>query len=104
MRSRFEIRAQKELEKDGYIVDYKIRGSFPIKGYNTDYFNKFDLLAYKVDEPLRWISIKGKSGNYVENRRKISEFKLPEGNVKEQWRYDRDPKYKVRLRVRKEII
>src|SRR3990167_2670516 len=104
MRSRFEIRGQKELQKEGWTVDYKLRSSFPIKGYNTDYFNKFDLLAHKEGEPLRWISIKGKSGGYSENRRNIANFKLPEGNIKEQWRYDRDPKFKVRLRVRKEII
>lgn len=42
MRSRFEIRGQKELQKEGWIVDYKLRSSFPIKGYNTDYFNRFD--------------------------------------------------------------
>lgn len=104
MRSRFEIKANKELEKDGYTVDYKLRSSYPIKGYNTDYFNRFDLLCFKEGEPLRWISIKGKSGGYAENRRSIAEFKLPAGNIKEQWRYDRDPKNKRRIRVRKEII
>ena len=104
MRSRFEIRAQKELEKDGYFVDYKIRSSFPIKGYNTDYFNRFDLLTFKEGEPLRWISIKGKTGNYMENRKSILEFKMPSGNQKEQWRYDREPKNRRKIRVRKEII
>jgi hypothetical protein len=104
MRSKFEIRAQKELEKDGYFVDYKARPSFAIRGYHVDFFNLFDLLAYKVNEPIRWISIKGKSGGYSENRKNISKFSMPTGNQKEQWRYDRDPKNKSRLRTRKEII
>lgn len=104
MRSKFEIRACKELVADGYKVDWKLRGAFPIRGYSIDFFNLFDILAYKEGEPIRWISIKGKSGNYSENRRRIEEFKPNPPVVKEQWRYDRDPNYKSRLRVRKEII
>lgn len=105
MRSKYEILATKELEKDGYVVDWKVRPSFPIRGYNTDYFNLFDLIAFKEDEPLRWISIKwAGSGSVKPNRENISKFKMPQGNQKEQWRYDREPKDKRKIRVRKQII
>ena len=105
MRSKFEIRADKMLKSEGYQVDYKMRPSrFPPKGYQVDYFGLFDLLAYKEGEPLRWISVKGTTNTTTENRRKIENFPMPEGNIKEQWRFDRDPKNKRRIRCRKTII
>lgn len=104
-RSKYEIRATKELEADGYRVDWKVRPPWPIKGYNVDYFNLFDLLAYKQGEPLRWISIKyAGSGSVKPNRLKIMDFTMPRGNQKEQWRYDRDPKDRRKIRARKQII
>lgn len=88
MRSKFEIRAQKELEKDGWFVDWKIRPSGfrnPI-GYNVDYFNLFDLLAYK-DGVVRWIFIKGTRGILNSEREKVKNFRLPNGCIKEMWYY-----------------
>lgn len=102
-RSRFEIRAQKKLEEDGWFVDYKIRPRIVPKGYNVDFFGLFDLIAVRFpDEPIRWISVKGK-GSHTAHRREVKKFDMPEGNVKELWRYDRDPedKRKLRRRVRK---
>jgi len=86
VRSEYEKRAHKELEEEGYIVDYKIRpGNFVPKGYKVDYFGLFDLIAYKKDEPIRWISIKGVSGQYGKMRLPIVDFKMPEGHQKEIW-------------------
>lgn len=87
-RSKYEKKAHKLLEEEGYFVDYKIRPRFPMKGYHVDYFNAFDLLAYKPGEPLRWISIKGTGGNRQKNRRFIESLKFPTGNIKELWWID----------------
>lgn len=104
-RSKWERRAQKELETDGYFVDWKVAPRFPIKGYVRDYFHLFDLLAYKKNEPLRWIAIKpAMNGNVPILRKSIELFKMHPSNSKELWRYDRDPKNRTRIRVRKEII
>jgi len=85
-RSKFEIKAQKELEKEGYLVDWKIRPRFKNPYYNTDYFNLFDLLAYKPNEPIRFISIKGTMGVLKKHKDKIKKFKAP-GIKKEAWWY-----------------
>src|SRR4030067_1199644 len=63
-RSPYERRAQTELEAEDYFVEWKMRRPRIMrKGkYTQDFFNRFDLLAYKVGEALRWISIKGKAG------------------------------------------
>lgn len=104
-RSKYEKRAQEELEDKGYIVDWKIRPRIVPRTYQVDYFGLFDLIAYKEDEPLRWISIKAAtSGSTTQNRKDIEKFKMPEGNQKEQWRYDRNPKNRRKIRVRKKII
>lgn len=100
-RSKYEIRAQKELEADGWAVDTKAgMGRF---SKNRDYFHMFDLLAYKPNQPLRFISVKGKHGNYQINRRQIEAF-TPTGIQKELWRYDKDPKRKNRIRLRIQIV
>lgn len=91
MRSKYEVKAQKELEEKGYRVDNKAGMSRWSK--NRDFWNLFDLVAIKRGEPMRWISIKGETGGYMENRKAITEFWLPEGNTKEQWRM---PKRKKR--------
>ena len=86
-RSKYEIKAGEELKKEGYQVDWKIR---PVRmmrkgSYSPDYFGLFDLLAYKENKSLRWISIKGKAGIPNEHRQGIENFKMPKNNIKEIW-------------------
>lgn len=99
MRSRFEIRAQRDLEQEGYFVDYKARPSRIMRGYNTDYWNLFDLLAWKPGE-LRFISIKGKSCP-GKHKKDLKLFKLPPGVSKELWMHDKQlgDKRKIRRKV-----
>lgn len=87
MRSKYEIRAQQELQAEGYTTDYKIRPSkFVPRGYKVDFFGCFDLIAYKPGEPfVRWISIKGMAGNRGANKEEIKLIVLPEGNQREIW-------------------
>lgn len=87
MRSKYEKKAHKELEEDGYFVDYKIRPRFVGKHYYVDFLGAFDLIAFKEGEPfIRWISIKGvNSGGRYKNIEEIKALKLPPGNRKEQW-------------------
>lgn len=87
MRSKFEILAEKELKSQGYQVDYKIRPRFTPRGYHTDYFDLFDLIAVRAGEPVRWISIKGQAGVPSDHAQAIINFFLPEGNQKEVWQY-----------------
>lgn len=82
--SKYEIKCQKELESQGYIVDYK-RGFSRWGAKNRDFFNLFDIVAIKKGEPIRWISIKGRQGIPGQHRRDIENFWMPEGNVKEAW-------------------
>lgn len=98
MRSKFEIRAQEILEKEGYFADWKMRPSTPNPHYNTDYWHLFDLLAWKPGE-LRFISIKGKQAP-VEHKKALAQFTVPKGVSVELWRFDRDPKMKSKLRYR----
>lgn len=98
MRSKFEIRAQSELEDEGYFVDWKLRPSMPNPHYATDYFHLFDLLAWK-NGVLRMISIKGKDCP-KKHKDDLSSFTTPDGVSVELWRYDRDPKDKRKLRRR----
>ena len=86
-RSRFEIKCQKELEAEGWAVDYKMRPTRPNPHYNTDYFNIFDLLAYRAGDPLRMISIKGQAGVPSKHRQEIEDFFVPMGIQKEIWQY-----------------
>lgn len=88
MRSKFEKIAHKELEAEGYLVDYKIRASGfkNPSNYNCDYLGNFDLLCWK-DGKLRFISIKGHGGIPSEHRRSIEAMKMPEGVQKEIWCY-----------------
>ena len=57
-RSKFEIKAHKELVEQGYLVDYKIRpsGFKNPSNYQVDYWGIFDLMAYKANEIIRFIS------------------------------------------------
>ena len=99
MRSKYERKAQKILEEDGYLVDFKIRpSSFRVpRGYMVDFFGLFDLCAYKLNNPLRWISIKGRAGIPSTHRQAIEAFKIPLGNIKEIWSFSKK-------RVKQEII
>lgn len=87
-RSKFEIRAHKELEEKGWIVDYKIRpsGFKNPSNYSVDYFELFDLLAQKPGI-VRWIAIKGQGGVPSTLREAIEEINLGEGSQKEIWTY-----------------
>ena len=83
MRSRYEVRAQKELEAEGYHVDNKAGMSRWSK--NRDFWNTFDLVAKKEGEPLRWISIKGTQGLIKSHIEEIKNCWLPQNNIKELW-------------------
>lgn len=83
MRSKYEIKAQKELEADGWTVDNKSGMGRWAK--NRDFFNVFDLVAKKQGEKLRWISIKGRKGLPGYHKKELEECWLPEGNIKECW-------------------
>src|SRR3990172_4819018 len=87
MRSPYERRAQTELESENYFVEWKMRRPRIMrKGkYTQDFFNRFDLLAYKLGESLRWISIKGRAGVPSKHLKEIKEFILPTNNIKEIW-------------------
>lgn len=83
MRSKYEVKAQKDLEKDGWRVDNK--AGMGRWSQNRDFWNLFDLVAVKQGEPLRWISIKGTVGLLNSLKEEISAFYLPPGNQKELW-------------------
>jgi hypothetical protein len=86
MRSIYERKAQKELEAEGYKVDWKTRPFRVPKGYQVDFLGVFDLLAVKRGTPIRWISIKGKAGIPSWHRKEVEEMWLPpETNIKEIW-------------------
>jgi len=96
VRSKYEILAQKELEKEGWKVDNKAGMGRWSK--NRDFWNLFDLVALKDGEGLRWISIKGVDGGFAnaktgENHREdLKAFRLPEGNIKELWWWSKSKK------------
>lgn len=98
MVSKYEKLAKRELEVDGWLVDWKIRATRPVRGYSVDYWGLFDILAYKYGEGIRMISVKGRSGVPLAHRRAIEAFN-PKGLVqKEIWSYESGTK------VKKEII
>jgi hypothetical protein len=83
MRSKYEVKAQKDLEAEGWRVDNK--AGMSRWSQNRDFFNLFDLVAVKKDLPMRWISIKGRQGIPGQHKKDIIAFWLPEGNIKEVW-------------------
>lgn len=89
----------KILEEDGWFVDWKIKPRFTPRGYNVDYWNLFDLLAWKRKSPIRWIAVKGKSGGYSELRKRLKKFWMPENNIKELWRFPKGLRgdYKIEI-------
>ncbi len=89
-RSIYERKAQKELEAEGFRVDWKTRPFRVPRGYQVDFFGLFDLIAYKFGAPLRWISIKGRAGVPSSHRKDVGSFRLPsETNRKEIWHWKR---------------
>jgi hypothetical protein len=104
MRSIYEIKAHKELEAQGWNVDYKVRPFRPRKGFHVDFFNLFDLMAHRAGDPLRFISIKGHAGVPGKHRRAVEAFWLPESCQKEIWHYIPDVNDKRTTKVIKEVI
>lgn len=90
-RSKYEIKAQKELEEAHYFVDYKIRPTRVYRGAPVDYWHIFDLLAWKPGE-LRCISIKGKSCP-AKHKNDLQNFLMPPGVSVELWQYNKKGKY-----------
>lgn len=110
MRSKFEKKAQKELEADGWLVDWKVSSGGFTQNRNTptDYFHLFDLLAYKPGI-IRMIAIKGQGGVPRKLRDDITAFRPPKGMLKEIWRYSQPTTKGKRIkntpyRIRREII
>ena len=85
MRSPLEIRCQRELEAEGYLVDRKARHRRTAKGYWVDFLGAFDILAYRPGE-LRLISVNTQSNGVRRRQRELIEsLELPLGNTKEIW-------------------
>ena len=99
-RSKYEIRAHKELEERGWEVDWKVRPGGPIRGYNVDFFGLFDIIAYKPRLPLRCISVKPAKNVSVEHQRALKMWNPAGIFTIEIWKYDRDPKNKSKIRRR----
>lgn len=97
MRSKYEIKAHKELLKQGYRVDYKTRPFRVPKGYNVDFFGLYDLLALDSKQNLHFITVKGHQGVPSALRKQIADFTINR-IIKEIWTYGRSGQ------VRKEII
>ena len=92
MRSKYEIKAQKELEADGWLVDNKAgMGRF---SKNRDYWNLFDLMAQKMFFPVRFISIKGHQGIPKKHYKAIKKFWLPINCRREIWYWPKNKKKK----------
>jgi len=96
--SKYEIKAKKELEAEGWKVDDK-RGMSRFSK-NRDFWNRFDLVAVKKGSPLRWISIKGHNRGSKEHRLELSDFWLPEGNTKELWIWPANKKKKGWIKLK----
>jgi len=90
MVSKYEIKAKKELEADGWTVDTKRGMSKWSK--DRDYFHCFDLLCKKREYKLRWISIKGRAGVSTWHLDQVKNCWLPKGNIKEIWSRSRSKK------------
>jgi hypothetical protein len=105
MRSKFEIRCQKELEAEGWQVDWKIRpsGFKNPRGYQVDYFGLFDIMAYSPPV-IRFIAIKGQSGVPSTLRKMIECFQLPDQCIKEIWTYRKLAGSRHKFSIRKEIL
>ena len=100
MRSKFEIKAQKELEAEHFFVDFKIRPTHVYKNAPVDYFHLADLLAVREGE-FRFISIKGKScpAQHKKDLQRFAEI-VPSCVSVELWQYDKQLKDKRKIRRR----
>ena len=101
-RSKFEIKAEKELKSQGWTVDSKAGMNRWAK--NTDYFHLFDLVAVRVGDPLRFIAIKGQAGVPTALREGIEVFWLPDSCQKEIWHYRKWKGHGIEFIPKKTII
>jgi hypothetical protein len=85
MRSKYELQTQKTLQKDDWLVDFKIRPSRVYPNAPVDYWHLFDLIAWKPGE-LRFISVKGKNCP-KQHKIDLLEFLVPKGVSIELWMY-----------------
>ena len=92
MRSKYEIKAERELKSEGWLVDTK-KG---MSRYATerDYWHLFDIIAVKKGEALRLISIKGHQGIPGEHLKALKDFWLPACCQKEAWYWPNNKKKK----------
>lgn len=106
MVSKYESMARKELRDQGWTIEWKARPARIMRSYSVDFFGLFDIMAYRIGDPIRFIQIKSaKSGGVSEIRRRIKDFWLPEGNVqKELWIYYPDKKEGRRMKVKREML
>lgn len=94
MRSKYEIRAEKELQEEGWLVDNKTGMGRWSK--NRDYWHLFDLLAVKQGHRAKFIAIKGHvTGTVITALRgQILEFPRISGVHYELWRWPKRKKKK----------
>lgn len=85
-RSKYEIKAHKELQKSGCRVDYKSRPHRVPNGYNVDFFGLYDLLVLDKQHNLHLLAIKGHEGVPSKLRKGIADFKVKR-IIKEIWIY-----------------
>lgn len=89
-RSIYERTAHKELQNQGYLVDYKCRPFRVPKSYNVDFFGIGDLLYYDPKRRvLGLVAIKGREGVPSRLRKAVEDF-VPQTIVKEIWTFKRD--------------
>jgi len=100
MRSKFELRCERTLQKQNYMTDYKIRPSRVMRGAPVDFFHLGDILGVKQNE-FRFISVKGAHCS-KQHKLDLQMFAnlVPEAVSVELWRYSRDPKDKRKLRTK----
>lgn len=90
MRSIYEKKTEKALQSQGFLTDYKMRPQFMVRGYNTDYFNMFDHLAYDPKSgTLYMIQVKGHGRCPKELKERIMNFEVNRV-VREIWTYTED--------------
>jgi len=99
MRSKYEIKAEKELQADGWLVDnkaYMVRWS-----KNRDFFHLWDLVAYKPGK-LHYISIKGHIGGKQrrEHLAELEKMVLPPGVTNELWIWPDNKKKKEWIKIK----
>lgn len=71
-----EVRAQRLLESEGYLVHRTVRTSFQRGGIwrsnNNDIFSLFDLVAVHPQFPVRFVQVTaGAYGDAIERRKKV---------------------------------